>query len=150
MSENIRQILIDFLDSIKESIEKGELDLIEDDRLSSEIVDIFLNSDDYSEQSVSKKIPFDVFWNLYDKKCGDKRKLVKKWDKYSMKTQVQIIDYIEIYKKAQPNKKYRKHPGTFFNNESWKDEIINNSEKEKEEPKEFDRDEYLRSKGIPC
>jgi hypothetical protein len=49
-------------------------------------------------------------------------------------TQQKIIDYIPEYKKATPDKQYRKHPSTFLNNESWNDEIptkINGSEVKK-------------------
>lgn len=70
------------------------------------------------------KIPFDKFWNLYDKKVGKKDKVQKKWDSLSLETQNKIIDHIPKYKISQPDKQYRKNPETFLNNESWNDEII--------------------------
>jgi hypothetical protein len=42
------------------------------------------------------------------------------------------IKYIEGYKKAQPDKKYRKNPDTYLRNESWNDEIINSSYQKEE------------------
>ena len=66
---------------------------------------------------------FEDFWNAYDKKVG-KPKSEKKWNKLSLKNKLLIMEYIPKYKLAQPNKKYRKNPETFFNNESWFDEII--------------------------
>lgn len=69
-------------------------------------------------------ISFDEFWNLYDKKVGDKSKLIKKWNDLSDDDRQLIIDYIPEYKKSQPDKKFRKDPLTFFNNKSWNDEII--------------------------
>lgn len=67
---------------------------------------------------------FEDFWDDYDKKVGSKPKLLKKWSKLSKTTKLKIRDYIPLYKQAQPDKKYRKNPETFLNNESWNDEII--------------------------
>lgn len=69
-------------------------------------------------------IPFETFWNEYDKKVGDKSKLNKKWDKLSNEDRTAIIGYIPHYKLSQPEKKYRKNPETFLNNKSWNDELI--------------------------
>lgn len=70
-------------------------------------------------------VPFDDFWNLYDKKVGEKGKLFKKWLKLTDKDRISIMAYIPSYLLAQPDKKYRKNPETFLNNKSWNDEIIN-------------------------
>lgn len=67
---------------------------------------------------------FDDFWDLYDKKVGDKTKLKKKWAKLTDESRKLIIDYIPKYIKSQPDKKFRLNPETFFNNKSWLDEII--------------------------
>ena len=69
-------------------------------------------------------ISFVDFWNLYDKKVGDKEKLKKKWDSFTDETRVLIMNHIPKYKLSQPDKKYRKDPSTYFNNNSWGDEII--------------------------
>jgi hypothetical protein len=69
-------------------------------------------------------ISFDFFWNLYDKKIGDKSKLSKKWDKLKDEERQAAIDYIPKYKESQPEKQYRKNPETFLNNKSWNDELI--------------------------
>lgn len=68
--------------------------------------------------------PFDEFWNDYEKKVGEKGKLEKKWSKVSIEDRKAIKEYIPKYKKAQPEKKFRKNPETFLNNKSWHDEII--------------------------
>ena len=68
--------------------------------------------------------PFENFWNLYDKKRGSKTKIENKWDKLSESTQAEIMAYIPRYIESQPDKQFRKDPSTFFNNESWKDELI--------------------------
>jgi len=72
----------------------------------------------------TNKIDFDTFWDLYDKKVGDKTKLKKKWDKLSLEIQTKALEHITEYKKAQQDKQYRKNPDTYLNNKSWNDEII--------------------------
>jgi len=69
-------------------------------------------------------ISFDVFWDLYDKKRGDKDKLIKKWALLKPIDREEIIKHIPLYKLSQPDKNFRKDPQTYLNNKSWKDEII--------------------------
>lgn len=73
---------------------------------------------------IVEEYSFEDFWDDYDKKVGSKPKLLKKWNKLSKTAKLKIRDYIPLYKAAQPDKKYRKNPETFLNNESWNDEII--------------------------
>jgi len=70
------------------------------------------------------KHDFEVFWDAYDKKIGDKAKLSKKWDALSLDTQNAILSYLPKYKAATADRKFRKNPETFLNNKSWNDEII--------------------------
>ena len=69
-------------------------------------------------------VSFDDFWNLYDKKRGDKDKIEKKWQSLKDSEREAIMNHLPLYKKSQPNKKYRKNPSTYLNNKSWNDEII--------------------------
>ena len=78
-----------------------------------------------------QKIDFEIFWSLYDKKVG-RTKSEKKWNKFSKEIQEKILEYIPKYKLAQPDKKFRQNPETFFNNETWNDEIIENKKKSNE------------------
>ena len=71
-----------------------------------------------------ESISFENFWDLYDKKVGEKTKIQKKWEKLHDSERLAIIEYLPKYKTSQPNKKYRKNPETFLNNKSWNDEII--------------------------
>ena len=81
---------------------------------------------DKNERSNTASIlPFSDFWDLYDKKVGSKIKLEKKWEKISEEDRAKIREYIPRYKKSQQDKMFRKNPETFLNNESWNDEIIN-------------------------
>jgi len=77
-----------------------------------------------TEYEILDPYPFSDFWDLYDKKAGKKEKVQKKWDKLPEKTRKLIMEYIPYYRKAEPNKKYRKNPETFLNNDGWLDEII--------------------------
>ena len=76
-------------------------------------------------------ITFDTFWNLYDKKI-DKDKCESKWNKLSNKEREDIINHIPKYKLATPDKQYRKNPETYFNNKTWRDEIINSNSQPKQ------------------
>lgn len=67
--------------------------------------------------------PFEKFWNLYDKKVG-RPKCEKLWSKLTMAERVACLNYIPLYKQAQPEKCYRKNPETFLRNKSWNDELI--------------------------
>ena len=67
---------------------------------------------------------FEDFWILYDKKKGSKKIAEKKWEKLPYKTKVEIMEYLPAYIASTPDKVYRKNPETFFNQESWNDEII--------------------------
>lgn len=85
------------------------------------------NEDENENKSESEVIilpSFQNFWDAYDKKVGSKEKLEKKWDKLSQKDKEKIMVYIPHYIEAQPEKKFRKNPETFFNNKSWNDELI--------------------------
>ena len=70
--------------------------------------------------------PFEDFWNQYDKKVGDKKKLSVKWEKLSENDKKNILEYIPKYKATKPKKQFRKNPEAFLNNQTWEDELIPN------------------------
>ena len=74
-------------------------------------------------KSNEKKIPFQEFWDLYDKKRG-RPKCEKMWNKLSLKKQKLAMEHIPKYKEAQPDKVYRKDPERYLRYEVWNDEII--------------------------
>jgi hypothetical protein len=76
---------------------------------------------------------FNDFWDLYDKKINP-TKCKPKFLKLSENDRKLIMEYIPKYKLSQPNKKFRKDPLTFLNNDGWLDEIIT---EQKEESKPF-------------
>lgn len=67
---------------------------------------------------------FEDFWNTYDKKVGDKKKLEIKWSRYTQKIKDKIINYLPEYIMSTPEKQYRVNPQTFLNQERWENEII--------------------------
>lgn len=73
---------------------------------------------------------FERFWEEYDKKCGPKDKIKKKWDKLPINVRKEIFEYIPKYKKSQPEKCYRRHPYTFLNQRGWEDEIITHNDRQ--------------------
>lgn len=89
----------------------------ESDNESSELIEV----------KKSKGIDFEIFWNLYDKKVGEKGKIKKKWDALSERDQLLTLDHLPKYKRSQPDKQYRKNPDTYLNNTGWLDEIIDKS-----------------------
>lgn len=72
----------------------------------------------------SNEYDFDLFWELYDKKVGDKNKIASKYNKLSTEDKQAIFLHVPKYIQSQPDKKYRKNPETYLNNKSWLDEII--------------------------
>jgi len=82
------------------------------------------NKNDKNEKNNNTVLSFSEFWDLYDKKRGDKTKLEKKYDKISEEDRKKIIAHVKEYKLAQPDKQFRKDPATYLNNRGWEDEII--------------------------
>jgi len=74
-------------------------------------------------------VEFEMWWNLYDKKVGDKKKLMAKWRKIPKRDIGEIFKHTKDYVRATPDKKFRKNPQTYLNNESWNDEIIESNGK---------------------
>jgi len=69
-------------------------------------------------------VPFDDFWNLYNKKVG-RKKSEAKWKRLSNKDRASIMEHLPNYIRNTPDVQYRKNPETYLNNESWNDELPN-------------------------
>ena len=67
------------------------------------------------------KIPFEDFWNLYDKKDGRKGCALK-WSKLSLETQKLIMEDVPKYKASVRDARFLKLPSTYLNGEHWTDE----------------------------
>ena len=84
---------------------------------------ITTNKNDKKEKNDKNIYAFDDFWDDYDKKRS-RPKCEKKWESISNQDKELIRAYIPKYKQCQPDKRYRKDPYTFLNNQSWHDELI--------------------------
>jgi len=69
-------------------------------------------------------IHFDIFWNLYNKKVGDKKKLEKKWNKLKNDERQKIIDTLPNFLNSIKDKQYLPYPETYLNNSRWNDEVL--------------------------
>ena len=67
---------------------------------------------------------FNKFWDLYNKKVGDKNKIAKEFIKLSKFDKTKIFETLPEYISSTPDKKFRKNPETYLNNHSWNDETI--------------------------
>ena len=103
-------------------------------RNTNEIQTTPIKEEEESKEEEKEKqlnISFDTFWNLYDKKVS-KDKCEIKWNKLTDKEREDIINHIPKYKSATPDKQFRKDPETYFNNKTWRDEIINSNSQPKQ------------------
>ena len=107
------------------SVNVSKFDTLSDTLSDTNIrIDIDKNNNPPIIPPMGDEYSFDRFWDLYDKKAGDQKKLRSKWDRLPKKDKAAIFDYLPKYKQAQPDKQYRKNPATFLNNHSWLDEIV--------------------------
>lgn len=67
-------------------------------------------------------VPFETFWNLYNKK-QDRVKCETKWKRLTNKEREACIKAIPAYVKSTPDVQYRKNPATYLNNKSWENEV---------------------------
>lgn len=107
-----------FLDNCKNHIAEMQNGSNEN---ATPIPDILANNNTINKQI---NIAFSEWWDLYDKKIGDKTKLEKKWNNLNNEERSKSIAHTILYKQSQPDKKYRKNPETYLNNKSFNDEII--------------------------
>jgi len=70
----------------------------------------------------SEKMPFESFWNKYDKKV-DRVKCEKLWNKLCITDQKLTLRHLDYYI-PQTEKQFRKNPQTYLNGQCWNDEII--------------------------
>ena len=91
---------------------------------------VSINKQDNKEQGTKNKrptdYPFELFWEMYDKKTG-KPKCESKYEKLSEEIRKTIFEHVLKYKESQPDKQFRKNPDTYLNQQSWNDEIVSNT-----------------------
>ena len=81
----------------------------------------------YKEKERDKEkdinILFDVFWNLYNRKEGSKKRCESKWNKLSDIERQKIIDTLPSFMSQIRDKQFQPFPETYLNQERWNDEI---------------------------
>lgn len=68
-------------------------------------------------------IPFEVFWDSYGRKEGDKNACKKKWNKLSDDDRKKIIDTLPMFLSKIKDKQFQPYPATYLNQQRWNDEI---------------------------
>jgi len=76
-------------------------------------------------------IEFELFWNTYDKKVGDKKKVENKWNDLKDDERQKIIDTLPNFLKSIKDKQFQPYPKTYLNNSRWNDEISVNQNTDK-------------------
>lgn len=76
------------------------------------------------EKEKKRKADFEKFWDLYEKKKGDKDKVFKKFNELTTIETKKIFETLPEYVASTPDKQFRKDPMTYLNNKAWDDEII--------------------------
>lgn len=90
----------------------------------SEVKPLPFSNKEESNTEKSKKeisIDFDFFWNLYDKKEGEKD-CRKEWQELTLEDQTLIIKDIPAYIENLVDRKYQKTPLKYLRGEHWKDD----------------------------
>jgi len=84
-------------------------------------IDNDINYDNDIQNNVEIQPTFDEFWDLYDNKKG-KVIAQRMWQKLPHSDKLKIMEFIPLYKKHQPNEKFRRQAQGFFSNRIWEDE----------------------------
>ena len=72
---------------------------------------------------------FDKIWNLYDKHVGNIESLRNTWTTLSADEKRKIFDYVTIYVRVRPDRKYRKNFENFLACRTWETEPINQTDR---------------------
>ena len=112
--------------------------------LSKELVNSYV-SDSVNDIVITPSIiniDFEIFWNLYNKKKGDKDKVESKWNKLKDEERQKIIDTLPNFLNSISDKQFLPYPVNYLNQKRWNDEVhVNNGAKSRtlEEAEEFYR-----------
>lgn len=121
----------DVYNKIRNMFKADEFMQIETKRLTERLTEwyeerlksIANENEDANEDIYTINIEFDVFWNLYNKKVGDKNACIKKWNKLKDAERQKIIDTLPNFLAGIKDKQFQAHPLTYLNQQRWNDEI---------------------------
>lgn len=80
------------------------------------------------EVVVDEEFPFDKIWEMYDKKVGNVASLRETWKALSADEKRKIFEYVPIYVRVRPDRKYRKNFENFLTCRTWETEPITQNE----------------------
>lgn len=78
---------------------------------------------DKDKDKDNTNVDFLVFWDLYDKKKGDKNACEKKWNKLTDQQRAKIIETIPVFLGEIKDKQFQPLAATYLNQKRWEDEI---------------------------
>ena len=73
---------------------------------------------------MEEDFPFDKIWEMYDKKVGNVAALRETWKTLSADEKRKIFEYVPIYLRVRPDRKYRKNFENFLSCLTWETEPI--------------------------
>ena len=103
-----------------ERIAKGRIvshtDTPQSDSIGSVAVNVTVNDNVIN-------IPFGVFWDLYDKKQGNKIACEKKWEKLKDAERTKVIETLPVFLSKIKEKQFQPFPATYLNQQRWNDDL---------------------------
>ncbi len=75
------------------------------------------------DSRVKDSIVFVDFWNLYNRKVGNKKECEKKWNNLTDSERQKAIDTLPIWLKQFSDKQFQPYPETYLNQVRWDDEL---------------------------
>lgn len=69
-------------------------------------------------------ISFDVFWDAYGKKVGNKKLCIQRWKKLKDEDRQKIINTLPSFVASVSDKKYLPYPEKYLNAQRWNDEVV--------------------------
>lgn len=71
----------------------------------------------------NSKYSFEQFWDLYNKKVGDKKKCIAKWNKLTEEQKEKIMQTLPTFLATIKDKQFQPYPERYLNNERWNDDL---------------------------
>lgn len=116
--------------SVKDSILRNGFEGLGNDSEGFRIIleslskyEIEIESEIEIEKEESLNISFSVFWDLYNKKVGDRNKCEKKWKNLNNDSRQKIIDSLPSFLSTIKDKQFQPYPETYLNQQRWNDEV---------------------------
>lgn len=122
------QIIIEFLDEqLSEFIEIGKKRAdAANKRWNASAMQVQSNCNARREEKRREEIniSFDVFWDAYGKKVGNKKLCIQRWNKLTNEDRQKIIDTLPSFIASVTDKKYLPYPEKYLNAQRWNDEVV--------------------------